>query len=217
NQTDDMAGLSAMQAMEKASGNDNIHYLLPLPPGLHAESPELFGFFTYEFRIGHGHWSNLEAGKDNLWSTANGRFGRPLRITGMQHPAPTLLCTVDRDKDNVYVSAPYAKAVFNGKDVTADPPRTQLHCVLFAQVEQADGLEYRNILLKEKLMVLSNPLEEEPVRRNPYAVLAASQDVIYRPLEQENEQVIAGNIVSKLTLLNQIKDLKLDRTTNAKL
>lgn len=217
NQTDDMAGLSAMQAMEKASGNDNIHYLLPLPPGLHAESPELFGFFTYEFRIGHGHWSNLEAGKDNLWSTANGRFGRPLRITGMQHPAPTLLCTVDRDKDNVYVSAPYAKAVFNGKDVTADPPRTQLHCVLFAQVEQADGLEYRNILLKEKLMVLSNPLEEEPVRRNPYAVLDASQDAIYRPLEQDDEQVIAGNIVSKLTLLNQMKDLKLDRTTNAKL
>src|SRR5690606_30853539 len=94
-QTDDMAGLSAMQAMEKASGNDDVHYLLPLPPGLHAESPELFGFFTYEFRIGHGHWSHATDEQENLWSTAQGRFGRPLRVTGLQHPAPTLLCNVD--------------------------------------------------------------------------------------------------------------------------
>jgi hypothetical protein len=75
NQTDDMAGLGAMQAMEKAAGDDDLHYLLPLPPGLHAESAELFGFFSYEFRIGHGHWSN-EGEKENLWSTAQGRFGR---------------------------------------------------------------------------------------------------------------------------------------------
>ncbi len=149
NQSDDLAGLSAMQPMEKANAGDNIHYLLPLPPGLNPESDELFGFFTYEFRIGHGHWSNRN---DNLWSTAQGRFGRPLRITGMQHPAPTLLCNVNRDNNLLYVNAQYAQAVWNGKNVTSDPPRTSLYALLYAQVKQADDLDYRNILLDEKLM-----------------------------------------------------------------
>ncbi len=148
-QSDDLAGLSAMQPMEKANEDDNIHYLLPLPPGLNAESDELFGFFTYEFRIGHGHWSDRD---DNLWSTAQGRFGRPLRITGMQHPAPTLLCNVNRDDKLLYVNAQYAQAVWNGKNVTSDPPRTSLYALLYAQVKQADDLDYRNILLDEKLM-----------------------------------------------------------------
>lgn len=149
NQSDDMAGLSAMQAMEKANADDDIHYLLPLPPGLTPESDELFGFFTYEFRIGHGHWNDRE---DNLWSTAQGRFGRPLRITGMQHPAPTLTCLPNRDKEYLYVSAQYAQAVWNGKNVTSNPPRTKLYALLYAQVRQADDLDYRNILLDEKLM-----------------------------------------------------------------
>ena len=149
NQSDDLAGLSAMQPMEKANEDDNIHYLLPLPPGLNPESEELFGFFTYEFRIGHGHWSDRD---DNLWSTAQGRFGRPLRITGMQHPAPTLLCNVNRDDKLLYVNAPYAQAVWNGKNVTSDPPRTSLYALLYAQVKRADDLDYRNILLDEKLM-----------------------------------------------------------------
>ena len=149
NQSDDMAGLSAMQPMEKANENDDIHYLLPLPPGLNPESDELFGFFTYEFRIGHGHWSDRD---DNLWCTAQGRFGRPLRITGMQHPAPTLLCNVNRDDKLLYVNAQYAQAVWNGKNVTSDPPRTSLYALLYAQVKQADDLDYRNILIDEKLM-----------------------------------------------------------------
>lgn len=149
NQSDDMAGLSAMQPMEKANDGDNIHYLLPLPPGLNSESDELFGFFTYEFRIGHGHWSDRD---DNLWSTAQGRFGRPLRITGMQHPAPTLVCNINRDDKLLYVNAQYAQAVWNGKNVTSDPPRTRLYALLYAQVKQADDLDYRNILLDEKLM-----------------------------------------------------------------
>jgi len=216
NPTDDMAGLSAMQAMEKASGNDDIHYLLPLPPSLHAESPELFGFFTYEFRIGHGHWSNLPAGKDNLWSTANGRFGRPLRVTGMQHPAPTLLCTVNRDKDKVYVNAPYAKAVFKGKDVTCDPPRTHLHCVLYAQVKQADGLEFRNILLDEKLMVLLNPLPKKPRKDSSLLVTATRLNVNNWTLEQTDEQARANILLSDLTMFDEVRNLKLNRTTQVK-
>lgn len=156
NQSDDMAGLSAMQPMEKANDDDDIHYLLPMPPGLNPESDELFGFFTYEFRVGHGHWSDRE---DNLWSTAQGRFGRPLRITGMQHPAPTLTCLPNRDNDLLYVSAQYAQAVWNGKNVTSNPPRTKLYALLYAQVKQADDLDFRNILLDEKLMTWQQFLE----------------------------------------------------------
>jgi len=144
-QSDDKAGIGAMQPMIQATDSDR-HYMLPIPPGLHAESPEMFGFFTYEFRVGHGHWPDRT---DNLWSTAQGRFGRPLRVTGVQHPAPTLLCTLNRNANHMYVSAPFAKAVHNGKNVTSKPPRTSLWTMVYAQVTQADGKDFRNILLGE--------------------------------------------------------------------
>ncbi|WP_374163189.1 hypothetical protein [Arcticibacter sp. MXS-1] len=142
----DHSGLAAMQRMEKSTDDGRHFYLLPLPPGLHSESAELFGFHTYEFRYGHS---------EKLWSTAQGRFGRPFRLTGLQHPAPNLLCTVTRDDKKVRVSAPYAMAVFNGRNVTANPPRTSLWCMLYAQVTQADGRGYRNILLDEQKLIYS--------------------------------------------------------------
>ena len=43
--------------------------MVPLPPGINPDAPELFGFWTYELRIGH----------KLIWSTAQARFGRPLR------------------------------------------------------------------------------------------------------------------------------------------
>ena len=149
NQTEDLGGLNAMQPMTKSADPKGLHYLLPIPPGMHSESAELFGFFTYEFRVGHAHNSKVA---DNLWSTAQGRFGRALRVTGIQHPAPNLTCIVNRDEEKIYVNAPYAQAVFNGKNVTSNPPRTQLWCLLYAQVQQADGLAFRNILLDDKYM-----------------------------------------------------------------
>lgn len=144
--TNDLAGLNAMQPMEKSTGSDR-HYLLPLPPGLHSDAPEMFGFFTYELRAGH--YRNADT-QEMAWTTAQGRFGRPLRATGIQHPAPTLTCAVNRDEDKLYVTAPYAAAVFNGKNVTADPPRTQLWCLLYAQVKQADNQDFRNVLVDDK-------------------------------------------------------------------
>lgn len=142
-QSDDGAGLGAMQPMVRA-GNSNRHFLVPLPPGLVADSPELFGFFTYELRVGH----------QGIWSTAQGRFGRPLRVTGVQHPAPTLFCTCHRDPDTLVVEAPHAKAVLNGKDVTAKPPRSEIWALLYAQVRQADGKDYRNVLLDDRALEL---------------------------------------------------------------
>ena len=142
-QADDNAGLQAMVELTPAMANPGEnprHFLVPIPPGLHADSDELFGFFTYELRVGHRH----------IWSTSQGRFGRALRVTGVQHPAPNLFCVATRDDDQITVSAPYAMAVHEGKNVTASPPNTEIWCLLYAQVKRADNQDYRNILLSER-------------------------------------------------------------------
>jgi hypothetical protein len=107
---------------------------------LHNESAELFGFFVYELRVGH---------TDKIWSTAQGRFGHPTRVNGVQHPAPPLKCLVDRTPDGISVTAQYALALFNGRNVTSKPPKTEIWCMLYAQVKQADAAQNRNILLSE--------------------------------------------------------------------
>ncbi len=146
--SNDQAGLTAMQPMEKSKSSD-VHYLLPIPEGLHPNADELFGFFTYEFRVGH--YRNPK-NNELVWTTAQGRFGRRLKATGIQHPAPILTCMTNRDEDKMWVIAPYAVAVNDGKNVTADPPRTELWALLYAQVKQADNLDYRNILLDDKYL-----------------------------------------------------------------
>jgi hypothetical protein len=174
-------GLNAMQLMEKSLDKDRHYYLLPLPPGLHQESPELFGFFTYEFRFGHS---------DRLWSTAQGRFGRPLRVAGLQHPAPNLLPMVNRDEIKILVSAPFAKALFNGKNVTSTPPRTSIWCLLYAQVKQADGLDYRNILLDERKLLQKSPSRYREIFAGRIAE-AANDPIKMEQLQHEMVQTIA--------------------------
>lgn len=151
-QSDDNAGIDAMQMMLAEISEpaalvkvSPVHYLLPLPPGSHDESNELFGFFTYEIRVGHrvGH-------KNQIWSTAQGRFGHPIRVNGVQHPAPPLKLLVDRSPKGIIATAQYAMAVFNGRNVTSKPPKTEIWCMLYAQTRQADAKDNRNILLSEK-------------------------------------------------------------------
>ena len=168
------SGLNAMQKMEKSTDTDRHFYLLPLPPGLHHESPELFGMYTYEFRYGH---------TDKIWSTAQGRFGRALRVAGLQHPAPTLACMLNRNEKVISVNAPYAQAVYNGKNVTADPPHTSLWALLYAQVKQADGLDYRNILLNEMEL---KPIPERDKKK--------MMKEIVRSLEEKNRILKKKNI-----------------------
>jgi len=114
-----------------------VHFMLPLPSGLAVDAPELFGFFVYEFRVGH----QVE------WSTAQGRFGPPLRVAGVQHPAPALLGLVSSQPEIVGVSAPYATPVFAGRSLLPPAPRTELWTMLYAQVTQADRIGQRNVLL----------------------------------------------------------------------
>ena len=73
NDTDDRAGLTAMTELTPSSVS-NVHFLLPLPPGMNTDDPELFGFWTYELRICHAG----RPGDLRQWSTANARFGSPL-------------------------------------------------------------------------------------------------------------------------------------------
>ncbi len=139
--SDDQSGLNAMQQLLPATDSQR-HFLVPLPPGLHPESPELFGFFTYEFRVGHR----------LAWTTGQGRFGRELLCQGVQHPAPQLLGNPDRNEQRIRVSVPHAQAVFDGCNITARPVRTQLWALLYAQVRMADDSDNRNILLNDRLM-----------------------------------------------------------------
>ncbi len=143
-QDSDEAGLDAMTplipAVAVAGIPDGLHYLLPLPPGIQPDTLDLFGFWTYEFRVGHS----------KLWSTAQGRFGRPLRVAGIQHPPPPLTCTTWRNAAGVSATAPFATTVLNGQpalDLRQGDPQTALWFMLYAQVTQTDGASQRNILL----------------------------------------------------------------------
>lgn len=150
----DNAGIDAMQPMTPETADPSTplvkvtprHYLLPLPAGLHSESPELFGFFTYEFRVGHTH---------RIWCTAQGRFGPPARLSGVQHPAPPLTVLAERTPLSLSVTAPFAQAVFEGRNVTSRPPKTEIWCMLYAQVHQADARGQRNLLLAEGRLTLA--------------------------------------------------------------
>jgi hypothetical protein len=137
-ESDDRAGYTAMQPLIRS--DSKVHFMLPLPPGLPEDAPELFGFYTYEFRVGH----------DEGWSTARARFGAALRVTGVQHPAPPLTCAVVRSKAGIIASAPYANPVQDGRSVRPLPPATDIYVMLYAQVHQSDDEEIRNVLLSHK-------------------------------------------------------------------
>jgi hypothetical protein len=138
-QSDDRAGINAMQQL--IPSDSPRHFMVPLPPGLAEDSPELFGFFTYELRVGH----------ERGWCTAQGRFGTALHVTGVQHPAPALTCVVGRNSAGIIISAPFADPVFDGRSLRPIPPATEIWVLLYAQVVQADGLDHRNVLLGHKL------------------------------------------------------------------
>ncbi|WJK32223.1 hypothetical protein [Solwaraspora sp. WMMA2065] len=140
-QVQDLAGYATMQRLEPAADSDR-HFLVPLPPNTDPGSPELFSFYTYEIRVGH----DCGPLDDPLWSTAQGRYGEPLTLEGVAHPAPELAATVLAEPDGaVRVRAPYAVPYLGLRRVLPDPPNTQLWAVLYARVMQADASTRRNV------------------------------------------------------------------------
>ena len=147
-QSDDGAGLDAMQKL--IPSDSPLHFMLPLPTGLAVDASELFGFFVYELRVGHFLG----------WSTAQARFGPALRVAGVQHPAPPLLCQVQSIQDTISASAPFATPVFAGKNLLPRIPRSEIWILLYAQVTQADGASQRNVLLARCQALQSKKLFE---------------------------------------------------------
>lgn len=149
-QPEDSSGLDAMTEVPEGEplppAARSRYFLLPLPVD-DADAPELFGFWTYELAIGH----------KTIWSKAQERFGRPLVVKGVQHPAPALRCSAFRVTPppakpaprQIVVTAPFATAVFDDRRLTAPPldPRTRIWVLLYAQVRQADAAAWRNVLL----------------------------------------------------------------------
>ncbi len=142
----DDAGLAAMTQLI-ASASSPVHFLVPLPGAISPSDLQLFGFWTYELRCGHVQWS-----------TAQGRFGRPFRVAGVQHPCPPLTADVERivtvpstggpSQPCICATADLAQTVVNGQSLTsAAAPQTQIWFLLYAQLRRADGGAYRNLLL----------------------------------------------------------------------
>lgn len=159
----DDAGLAAMTQLQP-SGSSPVHFLIPLPDGISPSALDLFGFWTYELRCGH-----------MPWSTAQGRFGRPFRVAGVQHPCPPLTAIVQRGnavpsdggatQPCILASADLAQTVLSGQSLTAAAaPQTQIWFLLYAQVRRADGKAYRNLLLRKLEGV--PPLPTSPVLGN---------------------------------------------------
>jgi hypothetical protein len=145
-QAADASGSGAMPSVLKG-GRDGRHVIVPLPPGMNPDSPELAGMFTYELRLGHSR---------ERWCTAHGRWGPPLRIAGVQHPPPPLRCEAARVDDMIAVVAPFGSAVHAGK-LVRQWHNTRLWAVVYARVAQADGQSHRNLLLLRKEMTALFP------------------------------------------------------------
>jgi hypothetical protein len=152
-QTLDTSGLEAMQPLIPTSSPR--HWGVPLPAGLTTSSAHLLGFFTYEFRLGH--WNDDHG--HHRWSTAQARFGPPLRVAGVQHPAPALACAVARDGATVRATAPFAAPLVAGRPLRAASPRddktarpnTEIWFQVYAQVAQVDGGgDRRNVLVARR-------------------------------------------------------------------
>lgn len=141
-QSRDESGLRSMDLLGEQA-ESGPHYLVRLPQGLSETSLDLFGMFTYEIRVGH---------TGSRWSTAQGRYGPALRIAGVQHPSPPLLCSAARNEFAIRLRAPYATAVHNGRNVRRRFPRTSMWAVLYARVQQTDAASWRNLLLARTMM-----------------------------------------------------------------
>jgi hypothetical protein len=212
--SNDRVGLDAMQELIEAP--DKIRYLLPLPPGLNADAAELFGFFVYEIRVGHD---------DSRWSTAQARFGLPLRVAGVQHPPPQLRCSAFRDDGAVVVTAPFASPVLNGQNIRPASPATTMFALLYAQVFQADGNAWRNILLNTALAPPLRRHRERQDGRFMQAVAIFPQDEILRrlrilglPLDSKLsviavEMLPEPNSPAREPLTSQLGDVRIYRTS----
>lgn len=150
-QPSDVSGIGAAQRLIPSivePGQKTRHFILPLPPALTANSPELFGFFTYEFTVGH----DAVPADDPWWSMAQARFGPAMVLEGVQHPAPHLPLDVFRNRklNRYQMASTFAMPVSDGRNLGPANPRTELWIVAYARLRQADGEAWRNVKISQK-------------------------------------------------------------------
>ena len=141
-QSDDRAGLDAMQPLIPTASP--THFLVPLPPDLTSDSRELFGFFVYELRVGHAIGSTTRPG--TLRPRAAGRWGAA--------PAAAAHLHGDAHRGSGPGGGALCDTGFRGRTMLPQSPATQIWFLLYAQVLQADGKDYRNILLGRRRGIL---------------------------------------------------------------
>ncbi|MEO0338152.1 MAG: hypothetical protein AAF242_02965, partial [Bacteroidota bacterium] len=211
-QSDDFAGLTSMQRLIPAKDSDR-HYLVPLPSGTYPDSPELFGFYTYEIRVGHDKGGPGPA--NPFWSTAQGRFGTAITLDGVQHPPAPLKCNVNRVDHGLLVSSDYASPYDRGQNVQSIPPNTQIWYVLYAQVHQADGLSMRNIeldkrlghfLRRKEMLKLKKTIGVDLLGVNPFAELSGKTLVQNRQAGLQAHVLWQQNEIIQLLRLNGLPD-----------
>jgi hypothetical protein len=136
-EANDSAGLNAMTQLIPSDETPTTRFALPLP--VDTSSPELFGFWTYELRVGH---------TNKIWSTAQGRFGSPLLVNGIQHPPPPLTVKVQQTASGITASAPHAVSSFRGSVVAFAFPRTTLWFMIYVQATQVCSFSYSRQLTR---------------------------------------------------------------------
>ena len=180
-QVEDLSGFNAMQQLEPAAGSGGRHFLVPLPPNTDPASPELFSFFTYEIRVGHGPGEP----DDPFWSTSQGRFGEPATLDGVQHPAPELACSVFFGAaGNIMARAPFATPFLQQRRAVPTRPNTRIWFVLYARIMQADGQTFRNVQIDLK--------EARPTKPAKSAMIAPQAEAEWSEAEVRNALHIAG-------------------------
>lgn len=172
----DDAGKNAMTELVGAKtplalGGKPIHYIVPVPDTMTESDLNMFGFWTMEVRVGH-----------KLWSTAQARYGRPLRVAGVQYPPPPLAVNVERlsvpipqqptqsAQEAIWATADLARTVRGNVSLTKPwAPQTEIWFLLYAQVKRVDGQAWRNLLLAKVRGELQLPVLP-PSPKNPYAL-----------------------------------------------
>jgi len=211
-QSDDFAGMTAMQRIIPAQDSDR-HFMLPLPPGTYPDSPELFGFYTYEIRVGHDKGTPARP----FWSTAQARFGSPVVLDGVQHPGASLRCNVFRVKNGILASATYVQAFHQGTNLQSIPPNTQIWFVLYAQVNQADGSTMRNVELDKRIGRILSRKEAGVIKKMVGINLLSVSSVSYamdRQATQNLQAPIQGHTLwRQKEVVALLKDLGLPEET----
>jgi hypothetical protein len=118
----------------------------------------------------------------------------------------------NRDDDKLWVTAPYAVTVHAGKNVTADPPRTQLWALLYAQVRQADDKDFRNILLDDRQLDWRVQVETEKavsvLDRYTDNDLQVLRTIAYRNFKYEVNVTGVTNMLKLVDFTTKNKDSK---------